>query len=109
MFFIPLRRFLIIHTKIGIRITRYIWKIMDREQIENKVKEIVIDYFDLDEIVISAESNIVQTLELNSLTRMELVVLIAQHLGVKIPFGDFATIVTFSDLYDYIQNHQLAE
>ena len=57
---------------------------MDREQIENKVKKIVIDYFDLDEIVISAESNIVQTLELNSLTRMELVVLIAQHLGVKI-------------------------
>ncbi len=82
---------------------------MDREQIENKVKKIVIDYFDLDEIVISAESNIVQTLELNSLTRMELVVLIAQHLGVKIPFGDFAMIVTFSDLYDYIQNHQLAE
>lgn len=75
---------------------------MEFAVIEKKIQEIVIDYFELDNIEINPDDNIVQTLELNSLTRMELVVLIAKYFDVKIPLKDFTSIITFGDLYKYI-------
>lgn len=79
---------------------------MERDQIESSVKKIVGDYFELDCDRFMPNAIIAQTLDLNSLTRMELIVLIRENLGIVIPPKDFVSIVTFADLYNCIYEHQ---
>ena len=60
--------------------------------------------FDVDTGVITPGSGIAGTLQLDSLGAYELAVIVRKETGVSIPACDFPRLVTFGDLYDYIDN-----
>lgn len=58
--------------------------------------------FDVDAGNITPESGIVSTLQLDSLSVFTLTVIVKKKTGVSIPVCDFPGLVTFGDLYEYI-------
>ena len=79
---------------------------MTREDIIKTVNSALAEEFEVEENALDPEANIKETLSLDSLSLVDLVALIQQNYKVKIPVTDLRTIVTFNDLYDYIESHQ---
>ncbi|MDO5635648.1 MAG: phosphopantetheine-binding protein [Myroides sp.] len=77
---------------------------MKMEEIINKVNEILVDEFEVDEEVIEATKNLKETLDLDSLDYVDLVVIIESNFGVKLVEADFVGMVTFQDFYNIIEN-----
>lgn len=76
---------------------------MNLEKIEEIVNEILIDEFEVDGDTIENGANLRETLGLDSLDYVDLVVLIESNFGVKLVEADFASIVTFEDFYKLIE------
>lgn len=79
---------------------------MTREEIIEKVNAVLAEEFEVEESEISADANIKEALELDSLSLVDLVALIDQTFGVKIQTSELPSIKTFNALYDYIEQHQ---
>jgi len=77
---------------------------MKFDEIVVKVNEILIDEFEVDPEVISSEKNLKETLDLDSLDYVDLVVIIEANFGVKLVEADFIGMVTFNDFYNIIKN-----
>ncbi len=77
---------------------------MKIEEIIDKVNEILIEEFEVDAEVIEADKNLKQTLDLDSLDYVDLVVIIESNFGVKLVEADFLGMVTFQDFYNIINN-----
>ncbi|WP_177761823.1 phosphopantetheine-binding protein [Flavobacterium sp. I3-2] len=77
---------------------------MKIDEIVEKVNEILIEEFEVDPEVISSEKNLKETLDLDSLDYVDLVVIIESNFGVKLVEADFAGMVTFNDFYNIIEN-----
>lgn len=77
-------------------------------EIVEKVNEILIEEFEVDPDVISPEKNLKETLDLDSLDYVDLVVIIESNFGVKLVEKDFVGMVTFADFYTIIE-HKLQE
>lgn len=77
---------------------------MKIEEIIDKVNEILIEEFEVDAEVIEAGKNLKQTLDLDSLDYVDLVVIIESNFGVKLVEADFMGMVTFQDFYNIINN-----
>lgn len=73
------------------------------EEIIDKVNEILVEEFEVDEEVIEAEKNLKETLDLDSLDYVDLVVIIESNFGVRLVEADFVGMVTFQDFYNIIQ------
>ena len=78
--------------------------IMKIEEIIDKVNEILIEEFEVDAEVIEAGKNLKETLDLDSLDYVDLVVIIESNFGVKLVESDFMGMVTFQDFYHIINN-----
>ena len=76
---------------------------MTIEEIIEKVNEIFVDEFEVDGDVISPELNLKDTLGLDSLDYVDLVVVIESNFGFKVKGEDFLEIHTFQDFYNYCQ------
>lgn len=76
---------------------------MDNKEIFEKINQILIEEFEVDQDVIEAENNLKESLNLDSLDYVDLVVLIESNFGVKLVESDFAIIITFQDFYDLIE------
>ncbi|MFY0481844.1 acyl carrier protein [Flavobacterium sp. PLA-1-15] len=76
---------------------------MNTEEILEKINEILVDEFEVDAEVISPESNLKDTLGLDSLDYVDLVVTIEANFGVKLSEPDFVGIATFQDFYNLIE------
>ena len=79
---------------------------MTRNEIIEKVNALLAEEFEVDAEAFTPNTNVKDTLSLDSLSLVDLVALIQQNYKVKIPVTDLRTIVTFNDLYDYIESHQ---
>lgn len=79
---------------------------MTREDIIAKVKSTLAEEFEVEETVISDDAVIYDTLQLDSLSLVDLVAVIQYTFKVKIPVEDLPKVKTFKDLYDYIESHQ---
>ena len=79
---------------------------MTRNEIIEKVNALLAEEFEVDAEAFTPNANVKDTLSLDSLSLVDLVALIQQNHKVKIPVTDLRTIVTFNDLYDYIESHQ---
>ena len=79
---------------------------MTRNEIIEKVNALLAEEFEVDAEAFTPDANVKDTLSLDSLSQVDLVALIQQNYKVKIPVTDLRTIVTFNDLYDYIESHQ---
>lgn len=77
---------------------------MKIEEIIDKVNEILVEEFEVDAEVIKADKNLKQTLDLDSLDYVDLVVIIESNFGVKLVEADFMGMVTFQDFYNIINN-----
>ena len=78
---------------------------MTREEIIEKVKDVLAEEFEVEQDVMEDDANIKETLELDSLSLVDLVAVIEHTFKVKIPAADLPTVQNFSQLYDYIENH----
>lgn len=77
---------------------------MNIEAIVAKINEILVEEFEVEEDVIEPNKNLRETLDLDSLDYVDLVVIIESNFGVRLVESDFAGIVTFQDFYTLIDN-----
>ncbi len=77
---------------------------MDKEVIIEKINSFLIDEFEVEASDILPEANLKETLELDSLDFVDLVVAIEANFGIKLTGEDFVNIVTLQNFYDLIQN-----
>mgnify|MGYP002637820101 FL=1 len=75
---------------------------MDKQQIIDTVNEFLIEEFEADAADLVADANMHETLDLDSLDYVDLVVLIDENFGFKTTSEDFQTISTFDDFYNFI-------
>lgn len=77
---------------------------MKMNEIIEKINVILIEEFEVDGDVIEANKNLKETLDLDSLDYVDLVVIIESNFGVKLVEADFVGMVTFQDFYNIIEN-----
>ena len=78
---------------------------MTLQEIVEKVNSLLADEFEVDAAVFTPEANVRETLQLDSLSLVDLVAIIQQTYKIKIPVGELREIKTFADLYNYIESH----
>ena len=76
---------------------------MERSEIITTTKQFLSEEFEVDMNEIQDENNLRETLELDSLDYVDLVVLIEENLGFKPTAEDFKTVDTFNDFYDLVE------
>lgn len=81
---------------------------MENQEIINKVNDFLIDEFELEEDQLIPSASLKETLEIDSLDYVDLVVIIEKNFGFKVKGEDFANIKTLQDFYDYIINRAQA-
>lgn len=75
---------------------------MEKEDIIQKIREALADGFEVDIDEITPDAPMAQTLEMDSLDFVDMVVLIEKNFGFKVTAADFSGVRTFQDLYDMI-------
>lgn len=75
---------------------------MDKSSIISKVNEFLEEEFEVENEDITPEANLKETLELDSLDYVDLVVSVESNFSVKLDADDFVGIVTLQDFYDLI-------
>lgn len=77
---------------------------MENKEIIAKINDFLIDEFELEEDQLIPTASLKETLEIDSLDYVDLVVIIERNFGFKVKGEDFATIKSLQDFYDYIIN-----
>lgn len=77
---------------------------MEMNEIIEKVNEVLVDEFEVEIDTIKPEANLRETLDLDSLDYVDLVVAIESISGVKLGEEDFKGIETFKDFYDVLHS-----
>ncbi|MDC3136387.1 acyl carrier protein [Bacteroidota bacterium] len=73
------------------------------QDVESKVKEIIIDKLGVDESEVVAEANFTNDLGADSLDTVELIMEFEKDFDLSIPDEDAETIATVGDAVNYIQ------
>lgn len=75
---------------------------MEKQELIEKINSALADEFEVEESVITPEAHIKETLELDSLSLVDLVALIESNFGIKIAGSEVSNIKTFASLYDFV-------
>lgn len=75
---------------------------MTRDEVVKKVNQILVEEFEIDEDIIDPTGNMIETLGIDSLDLVDLVVLIEKNFGFKVVNEDMANIKNLNDFYDYV-------
>ena len=75
---------------------------MSRDEIIDVTNTFLIEEFEVESEVIQPEANLKESLDLDSLDYVDLVVIIESNFGIKLESKDFTNVHTFDDLYDLI-------
>lgn len=75
---------------------------MTNENIILKINEFLSEEFEVAPGKIIPQSNLKETLDLDSLDYIDLVVVVESNFGFKVKPEDFTGISTFQDFYDYV-------
>ncbi|MGN0189130.1 MAG: phosphopantetheine-binding protein [Candidatus Cryptobacteroides sp.] len=75
---------------------------MNREEITAKLKDILVEEFEVDREELADDAPLMKTLDLDSLDLVDMVVLIEKYFRFKMKKEDFAVIRTFGDLCEAI-------
>ena len=76
---------------------------MDREEVLDKVKAVVVDQLNVEEDEVIDDASFVDDLGADSLGIVELVMALEEEFGVSIPDEDAESIKTVGDAVSYIQ------
>lgn len=74
---------------------------MTKAEIISTVNAFLVEEFEVEESIITPEANLRETLDLDSLDYVDLVVVIESNFGFKVVGEDFVNIHTFEDFYQY--------
>jgi acyl carrier protein len=77
---------------------------MKKEEIIDKINDFLVEEFEADANDIQPEANLKDSLGLDSLDYVDLVVSIESNFGVKLAEVDFVGIASFQSFYDLIEN-----
>jgi len=77
---------------------------MNKEEIIARINGFLVDEFEVDDDDIEPNANLKDTLGLDSLDYVDLVVSIEANFGVKLVEADFVGISDFQSFYDLIEN-----
>ncbi len=76
---------------------------MNRQEIEEKVKEFFVEDLEIDEEKIQSEARLKEDIGIDSLDFVDIVVIVEKKFGFKIKTEEMSTVKTFSDFCDYIE------
>jgi len=76
---------------------------MNFEEIINRTNSFLVEEFEVEPEKITPDANLKETLDLDSLDYIDLVVAIESNFSFKVKPEDFVGIVTFQDFYNYLQ------
>ena len=71
---------------------------MDNAQLYNKIKDILVNQFEVDASLISIDANLYEELEIDSIDAVDLMVRLKELTGKKIPPEQFKEIRTIGDV-----------
>lgn len=77
--------------------------VMTREEIIDVTKGFLSEEFEVEKDLIVPENNLKETLDLDSLDYVDLVVVIEDNFGFKVNGEDFKDVVTFGDFFDMVE------
>jgi len=75
---------------------------MTKNEIIEKINGFLIEEFEIEPEAIVKDANLQETLDLDSLDYVDLVVIIENNFGFKVTGTDFKTILTINDFYNFI-------
>ena len=78
---------------------------MTNEEIIEKIRETLAEEFEVEIDTIQPDAPLIETLEMDSLDFVDMVVLIEQNFGFTVSGNDFVNIKTVQDFYDFIIDH----
>ncbi|HYD22737.1 MAG TPA: acyl carrier protein [Flavipsychrobacter sp.] len=76
---------------------------MDQQEIIRRINDFMVEDFEVDADSITPDANLKDTLDLDSLDYIDLVVVIEQNFGFKVKPEDFQQMITIQDLYNYVE------
>lgn len=76
---------------------------MTRQEIEEKVREFLIEDLEIDEEKISPDAALKEGLGIDSLDFVDIVVIVERKFGFKIKPEEMTKVVTLLQFYDYIE------
>jgi acyl carrier protein len=76
---------------------------MNKALIIERINFFLVDEFEVETESIQPKANLKETLELDSLDFVDLVVAIEANFGVKLTGEDFTNVITLQDFYDLIE------
>ena len=79
-------------------------KQMTRNEIDEKVKEFLIDDLEIDEEKIAPEALLKDNLGIDSLDLVDIVVIVERKFGFKIKLEEMADVKTLAQFCDYIES-----
>ncbi len=79
---------------------------MTRNEIIAQVNSMLAEEFEVEESEFTPDASLKETLQLDSINLVDLIALVQMNYKITIPVGDLKQIQTFSNLYDYIEQHQ---
>ena len=76
-----------------------------REEIIAQVNSLLAEEFEIEESEFAPDANLKETLNLDSINLVDLIALVQFTYKITIPVEDLKKIQTFTNLYDYIEQH----
>ncbi|CAG4995030.1 Acyl carrier protein [Dyadobacter sp. CECT 9275] len=76
---------------------------MSLEEVIEGTRDFLSEEFEVDRNLILPQNSLKETLDLDSLDYVDLVVLIEENLNIKVTGEDFKDIVTFGDFYALVK------
>lgn len=77
-----------------------------RETIIAEINPKMAEEFEIEESAITPDAPIFETLELDSISLIDLISIVQVNFGIKISKDELPKIKTFGNLYDYIEQNQ---
>jgi len=75
---------------------------MSNDVIIEKINAFLVEDFEVAPALITPDANLKETLELDSLDYIDLIVVIESNFSFKVKPEDFTGMVSFQDFYDYV-------
>jgi acyl carrier protein len=79
--------------------------VAEKEQVFDKVKEIIVDQLGVEEDQVTLEASFIEDLGADSLDIVELIMALEEEFGLEIPDDEAEKISTVSDAVDYIREN----
>ncbi|MBR6715628.1 MAG: acyl carrier protein [Prevotella sp.] len=78
---------------------------MTREEIIKQVNDLLSEEFEIEQSEFTPDASLKETLNLDSISLVDLVALVQFTYKITIPVEELHKIQTFDDLYNYIEEH----